>query len=183
MYAHSKHYTKCNASHLSSPLKALLECVRLRTFGKFGLQQMQVDSHYLQIYLWRFVSDEQWVTIARFNCQSYTYYVTNSSLHLSLSLTHTHTHTHTRARAHARTHTPHTHPLSFSLSLLPPFIYPSSFPSPLPPQAGSGTPGTGGIQYYWEMCRPCTHGAECMIIIIMMMMMIIIILIVMIIIQ
>ena len=40
-------------------LKALLECVRLRTFGKFGLQQMQVDAHYLQVYLWRFVSDEQ----------------------------------------------------------------------------------------------------------------------------
>ena len=39
--------------------QALLECVRLRTFGKFGLQQMQVDSHYLQLYLWRYVSDEQ----------------------------------------------------------------------------------------------------------------------------
>jgi hypothetical protein len=44
-------------------LKALLECVRLRTFGKFGLQQMQVDSHYLQLYLWRFVSDEQLVRV------------------------------------------------------------------------------------------------------------------------
>lgn len=42
-------------------MQALLECVRLRTFGKFGLQQMQVDAHYLQIYLWRFVSDEQYV--------------------------------------------------------------------------------------------------------------------------
>ncbi|XP_064382832.1 vacuolar protein sorting-associated protein 51 homolog isoform X2 [Halichondria panicea] len=42
-------------------LKALLECVRLRTFGKFGLQQMQVDCHYLQVYLWKFVSDEQLV--------------------------------------------------------------------------------------------------------------------------
>ena len=41
------------------PLQAFIECVRLRTFGKFGLQQMQVDSHYLQIYLWRFVSEEQ----------------------------------------------------------------------------------------------------------------------------
>nr|XP_039260166.1 vacuolar protein sorting-associated protein 51 homolog [Styela clava] len=39
-------------------LKTLLECVRLRTFGKFGLQQLQVDCHYLQMYLWRFVSDE-----------------------------------------------------------------------------------------------------------------------------
>lgn len=39
-------------------LKTLLESVRLRTFGKFGLQQVQVDSHYLQMLLWRFVSDE-----------------------------------------------------------------------------------------------------------------------------
>lgn len=44
-------------------LQALLECVRLRTFGKFGLQQMQVDSHYLQVYLWKFVSDEQLVRV------------------------------------------------------------------------------------------------------------------------
>ncbi len=42
-------------------IQALLECVRLRTFGKFGLQQMQVDCHYLQVYLWKFVSDEQLV--------------------------------------------------------------------------------------------------------------------------
>ncbi|XP_065826361.1 vacuolar protein sorting-associated protein 51 homolog [Oscarella lobularis] len=39
-------------------LKTLMECVRIKTFGKFGLQQIQVDSHYLQLYLWRFVSDE-----------------------------------------------------------------------------------------------------------------------------
>uniref|UniRef100_A0A6M2DRE6 Vacuolar protein sorting-associated protein 51 homolog n=1 Tax=Xenopsylla cheopis TaxID=163159 RepID=A0A6M2DRE6_XENCH len=39
-------------------LKTLLECIRLRTFSKFGLQQVQVDTHYLQLYLWRFVSDE-----------------------------------------------------------------------------------------------------------------------------
>ncbi|XP_019849380.1 PREDICTED: vacuolar protein sorting-associated protein 51 homolog [Amphimedon queenslandica] len=44
-------------------LKALVECVRLRTFGKYGLQQMQVDAHYLQIYLWRYVSDEQLVRV------------------------------------------------------------------------------------------------------------------------
>ena len=44
-------------------LQALLECVRLRTFGKFGLQQMQVDCHYLQVYLWKFVSDEQLVRV------------------------------------------------------------------------------------------------------------------------
>ena len=58
-------------------LKTLLECVRLQTFGRYGLQQMQVqranvvliqplsmswftqvDCHYLQLYLWRFVTDE-----------------------------------------------------------------------------------------------------------------------------
>ncbi|XP_067631677.1 vacuolar protein sorting-associated protein 51 homolog [Eurosta solidaginis] len=39
-------------------LKTLLECVRLRTFSKFGLQQVQVDTHYLQMNLWRFVTDE-----------------------------------------------------------------------------------------------------------------------------
>ena len=39
-------------------LKSLLECIRLRTFSKFGLQQIQVDTHYLQLFLWRFVNDE-----------------------------------------------------------------------------------------------------------------------------
>ncbi|KOC63630.1 Protein fat-free like protein [Habropoda laboriosa] len=39
-------------------LKTFLEYVRLRTFSKYGLQQIQVDTHYLQLYLWRFVSDE-----------------------------------------------------------------------------------------------------------------------------
>ncbi|KAK2575387.1 hypothetical protein KPH14_001051 [Odynerus spinipes] len=39
-------------------LKTFLECVRLRTLSKNGLQQIQVDTHYLQLYLWRFVSDE-----------------------------------------------------------------------------------------------------------------------------
>lgn len=42
-------------------LKTLLECVRLRTFSKYGLQQIQVDAHYLQMNLWRFVSDEKYV--------------------------------------------------------------------------------------------------------------------------
>ena len=40
-------------------LQTFLECVRLRTFGRYGLQQIQVDAHYLQLYLWRFVSDEK----------------------------------------------------------------------------------------------------------------------------
>ncbi|KAI5713941.1 hypothetical protein M8J76_008343 [Diaphorina citri] len=39
-------------------LKTLLECVRLKTFSRYGFQQVQVDLHYLQLYLWRFVSDE-----------------------------------------------------------------------------------------------------------------------------
>ncbi|XP_034952185.1 vacuolar protein sorting-associated protein 51 homolog [Chelonus insularis] len=42
-------------------LKTFLECVRLRTFSKYGLQQIQVDTHYLQLYLWRFVADENLV--------------------------------------------------------------------------------------------------------------------------
>ncbi|THD27160.1 VPS51 [Fasciola hepatica] len=40
-------------------LKTLVECVRLQTFGKFGLQQTQVDCRYLQIHLWHFVNDEK----------------------------------------------------------------------------------------------------------------------------
>lgn len=39
--------------------QTFLECVRLRTFSKFGLQQAQVDIHYLQLYLWHFVADEK----------------------------------------------------------------------------------------------------------------------------
>uniref|UniRef100_A0A8D0L6L9 Vacuolar protein sorting-associated protein 51 homolog n=1 Tax=Sphenodon punctatus TaxID=8508 RepID=A0A8D0L6L9_SPHPU len=42
-------------------LKTFLECVRLRAFGRYGLQQIQVDCYYLQLYLWRFVSDENLV--------------------------------------------------------------------------------------------------------------------------
>ncbi|CAM5154845.1 unnamed protein product [Natator depressus] len=42
-------------------LKTFLECVRLRTFGRYGLQQIQVDCYYLQLYLWRFVCDENLV--------------------------------------------------------------------------------------------------------------------------
>lgn len=44
--------------------QTLLECVRLRTFSKFGLQQIQVDTHYLQMNLWRFVKDEKYVTFS-----------------------------------------------------------------------------------------------------------------------
>jgi vacuolar protein sorting-associated protein 51 len=39
-------------------LKTFLECIRLKTFSKYGLQQIQVDCHYLQLYLWRFFTDE-----------------------------------------------------------------------------------------------------------------------------
>lgn len=42
-------------------LKGFLEYVRMCIFGKFGLQQMQVDIAYLQIYMWRFVTDESLV--------------------------------------------------------------------------------------------------------------------------
>ncbi|KAK3590122.1 hypothetical protein CHS0354_041171 [Potamilus streckersoni] len=44
-------------------LKTFMECVRLRTFGRYGLQQIQVDTHYLQLYLWRFVTDENLVQV------------------------------------------------------------------------------------------------------------------------
>lgn len=44
-------------------LKTLLECVRLRTFSKYGLQQIQVDAHYLQMNLWRFVTDENLIHV------------------------------------------------------------------------------------------------------------------------
>jgi hypothetical protein len=39
-------------------LKSLVECVRMCTFSKYGLQQVQVDAFYLQMFLWKFVSDE-----------------------------------------------------------------------------------------------------------------------------
>ncbi|XP_052229082.1 vacuolar protein sorting-associated protein 51 homolog isoform X2 [Dreissena polymorpha] len=42
-------------------LKTFMECVRLRIFGRYGLQQIQVDTNYLQIHLWGFVSDENLV--------------------------------------------------------------------------------------------------------------------------
>lgn len=41
-------------------LQTFMECVRLKTFSKYGLQQIQVDTHYLQLYLWRFVADEKY---------------------------------------------------------------------------------------------------------------------------
>ncbi|XP_060593250.1 vacuolar protein sorting-associated protein 51 homolog [Ruditapes philippinarum] len=44
-------------------LKTFMECVRLRIFGRYGLQQIQVDTYYLQLYLWRFVSDENLVQV------------------------------------------------------------------------------------------------------------------------
>uniref|UniRef100_A0A915Q0E7 Vacuolar protein sorting-associated protein 51 homolog n=1 Tax=Setaria digitata TaxID=48799 RepID=A0A915Q0E7_9BILA len=40
-------------------LKSLLECVRLQTFSRFGLQQIQVDCCFLRQNLWRYLSDEQ----------------------------------------------------------------------------------------------------------------------------
>ena len=49
-------------------VQTFLECVRLRTFGRYGLQQIQVDTHYLQLYLWRFVSDEKSVLCDATDC-------------------------------------------------------------------------------------------------------------------
>lgn len=39
-------------------LKTIIECVRLKTFNKNGIQQLQIDAKYLQHELSRFVSDE-----------------------------------------------------------------------------------------------------------------------------
>lgn len=39
-------------------LRAMIESVRLETFNKNGLQQIQIDAKYLQHELTRFVSDE-----------------------------------------------------------------------------------------------------------------------------
>ncbi|TNN18912.1 Vacuolar protein sorting-associated protein 51 isoform 1 [Schistosoma japonicum] len=39
--------------------QTLIECARLQTFGRYGLQQIQVDCRYLQIHLWHFVNDEK----------------------------------------------------------------------------------------------------------------------------
>ena len=42
-------------------LKSFAEIVRLQTFNAFGLQQIQIDTHYLRLYLWRFMNDERYV--------------------------------------------------------------------------------------------------------------------------
>lgn len=54
-------------SILSSIIKLLLktyvECVRLKTFSRYGLQQVQVDINYLYNYLWSFVNnDDRFIT-------------------------------------------------------------------------------------------------------------------------
>ncbi|TKR92121.1 hypothetical protein L596_006835 [Steinernema carpocapsae] len=43
-------------------LKSFLESVRLQTFGRYGLEQIQVDCYFLQQQLWKYVSDEATVT-------------------------------------------------------------------------------------------------------------------------
>ncbi|OTF79418.1 hypothetical protein BLA29_004436 [Euroglyphus maynei] len=40
-------------------IKTLIECVRLCTFSRYGFQQIQVDSYFIQTRLWRFASDEK----------------------------------------------------------------------------------------------------------------------------
>lgn len=39
-------------------LKTYLECIRLKTFSRYGLQQMQVDINYLYSHLWSFVNND-----------------------------------------------------------------------------------------------------------------------------
>uniref|UniRef100_A0A1I8A9N8 Vacuolar protein sorting-associated protein 51 homolog n=1 Tax=Steinernema glaseri TaxID=37863 RepID=A0A1I8A9N8_9BILA len=43
-------------------LKSFLESVRMQTFGRYGLEQIQVDCYFLQQQLWKYVSDEAVVT-------------------------------------------------------------------------------------------------------------------------
>ena len=44
-------------------LKAYVECIRLKTFSRYGLQQVQVDINYLYNYLWSFVNnDDRFIT-------------------------------------------------------------------------------------------------------------------------
>jgi hypothetical protein len=44
-------------------LKTYLECIRLKTFSRYGLQQVQVDINYLYNYLWSFVNnDDRFIT-------------------------------------------------------------------------------------------------------------------------
>ena len=43
--------------------QSLEECLRLRTLGRYGLQQVQVDVHYLRTHLWGHVTDDTSVTI------------------------------------------------------------------------------------------------------------------------
>lgn len=44
---------------VSVSLKSFLESIRMQTFSKYGLAQIQVDCYFLQQNLWRFISDEQ----------------------------------------------------------------------------------------------------------------------------
>ena len=51
-------FNKIKSNQIES-LQGFLECVRLKTFGKYGIQQVQVDCYYLQLFLWRFTCDEK----------------------------------------------------------------------------------------------------------------------------
>ena len=42
-------------------LKTLCEITRLRTFGKSGFQQLQVDVEYARVHLWRYLNDDKLV--------------------------------------------------------------------------------------------------------------------------
>ncbi|KAL3313086.1 Vacuolar protein sorting-associated protein 51 [Cichlidogyrus casuarinus] len=45
------------AAAVKTALKTLIECVRMKSFSKYGLQQMQIDCHCLKIHLENFVLD------------------------------------------------------------------------------------------------------------------------------
>ncbi|MBZ3881392.1 Vacuolar protein sorting-associated protein 51-like protein [Sciurus carolinensis] len=59
-YRQALHY-QGRARAIKISLKTLLECVRQCIFGCFGLQQVQVDCHFLRLYLWHFMADEELV--------------------------------------------------------------------------------------------------------------------------
>ena len=40
-------------------LKAVLETARLQAFSKLGMQQVEVDVHYLGTQLWQYLEDDE----------------------------------------------------------------------------------------------------------------------------
>lgn len=52
------HKTSILSSIIKLLLKTYLECIRMKTFSRYGLQQMQVDINYLYNHLWLFVNND-----------------------------------------------------------------------------------------------------------------------------